>query len=219
MYELFGTVNMAQMFHIKINNSHVRQSVTSQVKSRVISSQVFVNSTYKSPKRWPVRNHDVAWNEEFLTPLLYRIDIVDAADQDKCFGVGKQLTVHRSEDDVKWKRWQALWIPVMFAGPSSVKANTMVVGVASPGATHFFLVRWCFPGWPINLMPFGTDTLMWTCWGKIMNKTLGSTVNNLSRSPTLVRSITARENVFFLFKDLFEFFIRTDSCFSSSPED
>lgn len=49
--------------------------------------------------------------------------------------------------------------PVMFADPSSVKDNTMDVGVASPGATHFFLVRWCFPGWPTNFMPFGTETL------------------------------------------------------------
>lgn len=32
-------------------------------------------------------------------------------------------------------------VPVMFADPSSVKDNTMDVGVASPGATHFFLVR------------------------------------------------------------------------------
>lgn len=48
--------------------------------------------------------------------------------------------------------------PVMLTNPSSVKDNTIDVGVASPGATHFFLVRWCFPGWPINLTPFGTDT-------------------------------------------------------------
>lgn len=51
----------------------------------------------------------------------------------------------------------------MFADPSSVTDSTMDVGVASPGATHFFLVRWCFPGWPTNLMPFGTETLTWTC--------------------------------------------------------
>lgn len=31
--------------------------------------------------------------------------------------------------------------PVMFADPSSVTDSTMDVGVASPGATHFFLVR------------------------------------------------------------------------------
>lgn len=29
----------------------------------------------------------------------------------------------------------------MFADPSSVTDSTMDVGVASPGATHFFLVR------------------------------------------------------------------------------
>lgn len=50
-------------------------------------------------------------------------------------------------------------VPVMLAIPSSVKDNTMDVGVASPGATHFFLVRWYFPGWPTNLMPFGTEIL------------------------------------------------------------
>lgn len=51
----------------------------------------------------------------------------------------------------------------MFADPSSVKESTIDVGAASPGATHFFLVRWCFPGWPTNLMPFVTETLTWTC--------------------------------------------------------
>lgn len=39
----------------------------------------------------------------------------------------------------------------------------MEVGLASPGATHFFLVRWCFPGCPTNLMPFGTEIFTWTC--------------------------------------------------------
>lgn len=56
----------------------------------------------------------------------------------------------------------AIGAPVMLTNPSSVKDNTIDVGVASPGATHFFLVRWCFPGWPINLTPFGTDTFTWT---------------------------------------------------------
>lgn len=58
---------------------------------------------------------------------------------------------------------RALWIPVMLTDPSSVNDNTIFVGAASPGATHFFLVRWSFPGWPTNLMPSGTDTFKWTC--------------------------------------------------------
>lgn len=51
----------------------------------------------------------------------------------------------------------------MLLRPSSLKDRTMEVGLASPGATHFFLVRWCFPGCPTNLMPFGTEIFTWTC--------------------------------------------------------
>lgn len=54
-------------------------------------------------------------------------------------------------------------IPVMLLRPSSLKDRTMEVGLASPGATHFFLVRWCFPGCPTNFMPFGTEIFTWTC--------------------------------------------------------
>lgn len=74
---------------------------------------------------------------------------------DACWGFKEDVSV-----------WGRRHSPVMFAGPSSVTEKTMDVGVASPGGTHFFLVRWCFPGWPTNLMPFGTETLTWTCRSK-----------------------------------------------------
>lgn len=51
----------------------------------------------------------------------------------------------------------------MLLSPSSLKDKTIEVGLASPGATHFFLVRWCFPGCPTNFMPFGTEIFTWTC--------------------------------------------------------
>lgn len=61
------------------------------------------------------------------------------------------------------RSWFEFWVPVMLLRPSSLKDRTMEVGLASPGATHFFLVRWCFPGCPTNLMPFGTEIFTWTC--------------------------------------------------------
>lgn len=51
----------------------------------------------------------------------------------------------------------------MLLSPSSLKDKTIEVGLASPGATHFFLVRWCFPGCPTNFMPFGTEIFTCTC--------------------------------------------------------
>lgn len=51
----------------------------------------------------------------------------------------------------------------MLLSPSSLKDKTTEVGLASPGATHFFLVRWCFPGCPTNFMPFGTEIFTCTC--------------------------------------------------------
>lgn len=86
------------------------------------------------------------------------------------WGTGEIRTFLRERNEKKHLHksleQQAIFIsilPVMLLSPSSLKDKTIEVGLASPGATHFFLVRWCFPGCPTNFIPFGTEIFTWTC--------------------------------------------------------